>query len=128
MGDEPDADQRVDAQVPPGCAIARWEWRLGPSLRSRSLARAHSPGHTRTLYAEKCYLCAASCFRSQGPSRNHLMFNEQFLWPQNRPLSKGERVQVTGASNPRYCLSACAFSAVSSTSLRNVITATLRVR
>ena len=39
-----------------------------------------------------------------------------------------KRVQVTGASDPRYCLSACAFSAVSSTSLRNVITATLRVR
>jgi hypothetical protein len=33
-----------------------------------------------------------------------------------------------GASDPRYCLSACAFSVASSTSLRNVITATLRVR
>src|SRR5262245_19894828 len=30
--------------------------------------------------------------------------------------------------HPRYCLSACAFSAVNSASLRKVITATLRVR
>jgi hypothetical protein len=39
-----------------------------------------------------------------------------------------EEGAVTSASDPRYCLSACAFSAVNSASLRKVITATLRVR
>src|SRR5215472_2714883 len=41
---------------------------------------------------------------------------------------KREEGAVTSASDPRYCLSACAFSAVNSASLRKVITATLRVR
>ncbi len=36
--------------------------------------------------------------------------------------------QRVKAPQPRYCLSACAFSAVNSASLRKVITATLRVR
>src|SRR5215475_9126498 len=39
-----------------------------------------------------------------------------------------EEGAVTSASDPHYCLSACAFSAVNSASLRKVITATLRVR
>src|SRR5262245_27582128 len=47
---------------------------------------------------------------------------------QQKAFPKGKRGAVTSASDPRYCLSACAFSAVNSASLRKVITATLRVR
>ena len=45
-----------------------------------------------------------------------------------KSLHQREEGAVTSASHPRYCLSACAFSAVNSASLRKVITATLRVR
>jgi hypothetical protein len=45
-----------------------------------------------------------------------------------KSLPQREEGAVTSASDPRYCLSACAFSAVNSASLRKVITATLRVR
>src|SRR6266508_6565011 len=45
-----------------------------------------------------------------------------------KSLPQREEGAVTSASDSRYCLSACAFSAINSASLRKVITATLRVR
>ena len=72
-----------------------------------------------TALPPKAEVHRQSCYVARVPQPAHAA---------QQKASKTEEGAVTSASDPRYCLSACAFSADNSDSLRKVITATLRVR
>jgi hypothetical protein len=61
------------------------------------------------------------------PEKRTALCQDRIMQCSRKKLPQGEE-DVVMRSDPRYCLSACAFSAVNSASLRKVITATLRVR